>query len=85
MGTMTDFILFGLSLILFSLGVWFMLRRSFAYFVPSRFARHRVSWRCNKHANHTTYILTVCDAVVRWTYIHPRRPSHNGLEIAGKR
>jgi hypothetical protein len=77
MGTMFDFILYGLSLVLFSIGVWLMLRRGFAYYAAPCIEGRRVTWRCNKYANHATYVLTVGDAVIRWTYIYPKRPSDN--------
>jgi len=66
-----------LVLFLFHVVALLGLNLALARFVPSRFARYRVTWRCNKYANHTAYILTVGDAVARWTYIHPD-PSHNG-------
>lgn len=74
---MFDPLLF-LVIIAFNVVAVLSLNLLLARFSLAKLSRYQVQWRCNKYANHTTYILTVCDAVIRWTYIHPGRPSDNG-------
>ncbi len=84
MGTMPDLILF-LVIALFNLVALLGINLCLARFMRKRLSRHTVSWHCNKYANHTTYVLTIGDAVVRWTYVQPKHPSDNGRLSKGAR
>lgn len=73
-----------LVLFLFHVVALLCLNLALARFVPSRFARYRVTYHCNKYANHTQYVLMIGDNKISFTALQTERlPSGNGrLPIA---
>ncbi len=86
MGTMPDLALY-LVLFLFHAVALLGLNLALARFVPSRFARYRVGYQCNKYTNHTQYVLTVGEDIkISFTSLQTgRRPSGNGSLSTSRR